>query len=55
MGSVITRIGAAALVFLLLAVAAGWILFVPSAQEPSYVFVSAWGRKGEGPGDNGGG
>lgn len=30
---------------------AGWMLFVPSAVEPSYEFVKAWGSKGSGPGE----
>lgn len=30
--------------------AAGWIAYVPSAQEPGYEFVKAWGEKGTGPG-----
>ncbi len=29
---------------------AGWIAFVPSAQEPGYAFVKAWGERGSGPG-----
>ncbi len=28
----------------------GWFAFVPSAKEPGYEFVAAWGEKGEGPG-----
>ncbi|MBT3306921.1 MAG: 6-bladed beta-propeller [Alphaproteobacteria bacterium] len=31
-------------------VAIGWWAFVPSLQETPYVFISAWGQKGEGPG-----
>lgn len=30
--------------------AIGWWAFVPPLQEPAYVFVSAWGEKGTGPG-----
>lgn len=30
--------------------AAGWLAFVPSAKEPPYKFVSAWGAKGTAPG-----
>lgn len=30
--------------------AAGWVAFVPSAKEPGYEFVSAWGSKGSAPG-----
>ena len=28
----------------------GWLAFVPSAKEPAYEFVKAWGEKGSGPG-----
>ena len=28
----------------------GWIAFVPSAKEPGYEFVAAWGERGTGPG-----
>ena len=31
-------------------VAVGWVAFVPSAQEPGYEFVTAWGEKGSKPG-----
>lgn len=30
---------------------AGWIAFVPSAKEPPYEFVKAWGGPGSGPGE----
>jgi DNA-binding beta-propeller fold protein YncE len=30
--------------------AAGWMVFVPSAKEPPYEFVKAWGSKGSDPG-----
>jgi len=30
--------------------AVGWLAFVPSAKEPPYQFVSAWGEKGSGTG-----
>jgi len=30
---------------------AGWLAFVPSAQEPGYEFVKAWGGAGTGPGE----
>lgn len=30
--------------------AAGWLAFVPSAQEPGYELVKAWGGKGSDPG-----
>lgn len=36
--------GVAALAF------AGWLAFVPSAREPGYAFVMAWGGPGNGPG-----
>ncbi len=29
---------------------AGWLAFVPWAREPGYAFVTAWGGKGDGPG-----
>lgn len=28
----------------------GWLAFVPTAKEPPYEFVAAWGGKGSGPG-----
>jgi len=31
-------------------VAGGWLVFVPSAKEPPYQFVTTWGEKGNGPG-----
>ena len=31
-------------------VLAGWIAFVPSAKEPGYEFVHAWGERGSRPG-----
>ncbi|MGN2393338.1 NHL repeat-containing protein, partial [Pelomicrobium sp. G1] len=37
--------------FVLVALAAlGSFAFIPSAKEPAYVFVTAWGEKGDGPG-----
>lgn len=30
--------------------AAGWLAFVPAAQEAPYAFVAAWGEKGGAPG-----
>ncbi|MEX0637734.1 MAG: hypothetical protein WD155_03260, partial [Burkholderiales bacterium] len=30
--------------------AGGWLAFVPSAKEAPYEFVTAWGEKGNGPG-----
>lgn len=30
--------------------ALGGFAFIPSAKEPAYVFVKAWGEKGDGPG-----
>ena len=40
-------------IFLFLAVllAGGWLAFVPSAVEPGYGFVMAWGGPGDGPGE----
>lgn len=34
----------------LIAAIIGWIAFVPSPKEPGYVFVTAWGEMGSGPG-----
>ena len=31
-------------------IAVGWLAFVPSAKEPPYAFVTAWGEKGSAPG-----
>ena len=28
----------------------GWLAFVPSAKEPGYEFVKAWGERGSEPG-----
>jgi len=39
------------IVGVLILLAAGWLAFVPSAQEPGYEFVKAWGRTGDGPGE----
>ncbi len=36
--------------FLAVVAAAGWLAFVPWAREPGYAFVTAWGGKGDGPG-----
>jgi len=41
---------AAVVAGLALLVLAGWIAFVPSAKEPGYEFVKAWGGKGTAPG-----
>lgn len=38
------------IVGIVILLAAGWLAFVPSAQEPGYEFVKAWGGKGDGPG-----
>jgi DNA-binding beta-propeller fold protein YncE len=35
----------------LLVIAGGWLAFVPSPKEPAYQFVTAWGKKGDGPGE----
>jgi DNA-binding beta-propeller fold protein YncE len=47
-----TILGTAALAgtVLLIAVVAGCVAFFPSAKEPGYEFVAAWGEKGDGPG-----
>ncbi|TBR11785.1 MAG: 6-bladed beta-propeller [Rugosibacter sp.] len=39
-------------IFFVLAIliAVGWLVFVPSAKEPPYTFVTAWGEKGNAPG-----
>ena len=42
-----TGITLAVMVVLLVA---GWLTFVPWAEEPGYVFVAAWGEPGSGPG-----
>ena len=44
------KIAAGTLAAILLILLAGWIAFVPSAQEPPYAFVAAWGGKGVGQG-----
>lgn len=36
---------------ILIVLAAGWLAFVPSAQEPGYEYLKAWGGKGDGPGE----
>ncbi len=46
----ILRIAVGAVAALVVFVVAGWLAFVPSAKEPDYVFVRAWGGKGTGPG-----
>jgi DNA-binding beta-propeller fold protein YncE len=38
------------LLFLAVSLAGGWLAFVPSAVEPGYEFVMAWGGPGDGPG-----
>ena len=38
------------LVLLAVALAGGWLAFVPWPSEPGYEFVAAWGEKGDGPG-----
>lgn len=50
MRKLIVTIFAGALTLFLLVLFAGWIAFVPLAREPPYVFVSAWGGKGDGEG-----
>jgi len=36
--------------FLLLIVIMVWLVWVPSAKEPDYVFIAAWGENGSAPG-----
>ena len=44
------KIGRNTVITLAVVIVAGWLAFVPSAQEPPYQFVSAWGEKGGAPG-----
>lgn len=44
------RLLAYAAAFVLLLLLAGWLAFVPSVKEPAYHFVTAWGEKGDAPG-----
>ncbi|HRP95092.1 MAG TPA: NHL repeat-containing protein [Rhodocyclaceae bacterium] len=44
------RFGGGVLIVLAALLVAGWLAFVPSAREPAYVFVGAWGERGRGPG-----
>ena len=46
----ILKIARALAIAVVILVAGGWLAFVPSAQEPPYQFVSAWGGKGNAPG-----
>ncbi len=46
----VLRIAGGLALFLAVVVVAGWLAFVPWAREPGYVFVTAWGGKGDGPG-----
>ena len=46
----ILRIAGGVAAALLVLVVAGWLAFVPSAEEPPYAFVKAWGGPGSGPG-----
>lgn len=38
------------LILLVVLLAVGWLVFIPSTREPPYTFVSAWGEKGDAPG-----
>ena len=38
------------LLFLAVSLVGGWLAFVPWSKEPGYAFVTAWGEKGDGPG-----
>lgn len=50
MRNLFLRIATGTLALVLLILIAGWIAFVPSAKEPPYAFVAAWGSKGDGEG-----
>ena len=47
MRKAIIRSATGTLALFLLIVFAGWIAFIPSPKEPPYVFITAWGGKGE--------
>ena len=49
-GRTVLKILGGIVIALFLLAGAGWIAFVPLAKEPPYVFVSAWGTKGNGQG-----
>ena len=38
------------LLFLAVSLVGGWLAFVPWSKESRYAFVTAWGEKGDGPG-----
>jgi len=44
------RVAIGIIVFAALVFAGGWLAFVPSAKEPGYEFIAAWGSRGAGPG-----
>jgi len=46
---VLKALGGIAVVLLGLAVIV-WLVWIPSAREPGYVFVAAWGEPGNAPG-----
>jgi len=50
MGKLFIRIAAGTLALFLLILLVGWVAFVPSAKEPPYAFVVAWGSKGDAQG-----
>lgn len=50
MKKMILRGVAGTLAAVVLVVAVGWLAFVPTAREPDYRFVDAWGEKGSGLG-----
>ena len=39
-----------AISFLLIIIAVVWLVWIPSAKEPGYVFISTWGEQGSAPG-----
>lgn len=44
------KIAAGTVIVMGLSLGAAWLAFVPSAKEPAYRFVTAWGGPGTGPG-----
>lgn len=51
MTQTVFRWSAGVLLGLALLLAVGWVVFVPQAREPGYEFVTAWGERGERPGE----
>lgn len=50
-GRVVLRITAGIAIGMAVLALAGWIAFVPSAKEPGYEFVKAWGNRGSALGE----